>query len=315
MNGESKHDAAEYPTSMPSALKRIVLGVQYDGSPWQGWQTQLNGLTVQDKLEAALRQFTQQTVSTTCAGRTDAGVHALEQVVHFDTALERDLSAWVRGVNSFLPPSIAVRWATEVSQVNHDAGSAQERQQINQQKRGGSLQSRQEQWRQPQHDFHARFSARSRTYQYILYNHPVRSPLLEGKAGWVFRPLDVDKMQEAAQYLVGEHDFSAFRSVQCQAKSPIKTMHEIRIMRRGDMIMLTLHANAFLHHMVRNIVGSLIYVGNGTQPSTWLAEVLEQRERKLAAPTFMPDGLYLAKIDYDPEWQLPQIDTRNFLWP
>tara|TARA_R110001599_G_scaffold171353_1_gene362469 strand:+ start:488761 stop:489756 length:996 start_codon:yes stop_codon:yes gene_type:complete len=331
MNGESNHDGVEHATAMPRALKRIVLGVQYDGAPWQGWQTQLNGLTVQDKLEAALRQFTQQTVSTTCAGRTDAGVHALEQVVHFDTALERDLSAWVRGVNAFLPSSIAVRWATEISHVNHAAGLAQEheqeRQQINSQERpqesqqerpqerAGSQQSQQEQWRQPQRDFHARFSARSRTYQYVLYNHPVRSPLLEGKAGWVFRALDVDKMQEAAQYLVGEHDFSAFRSVQCQAKSPIKTMHEISIVRRGDMIMLTLHANAFLHHMVRNIVGSLIYVGNGTQPSTWLNDVLEQRERKLAAPTFMPDGLYLAKIDYDPKWRLPQIDIQNFLWP
>lgn len=307
MNGESNHDAADHGITAERRPKRLVLGVQYDGAPWQGWQTQLNGLTVQDKLEAALQQFTQQTVSTICAGRTDAGVHALEQVVHFDTMLERDLSAWVRGVNSFLPPSIAVRWATEVSNVKQgvEKEQAQER----------NKKSKQEKWHNQEHDFHARFSARSRTYQYVLYNHPVRSPLLEGKAGWVFRALDVDKMQEAAQHLLGEHDFSAFRSAQCQAKSPIKTIYEIRIVRRGDMIMLTLHANAFLHHMVRNIVGSLIYVGNGTQPSTWLKEVLEQRERKLAAPTFMPDGLYLAKIDYDPKWQLPQIDTQNFLWP
>src|SRR5690606_11174937 len=164
------------------------------------------------------------------------------------------------------------------------------------------------------HEFHARFSARSRTYQYVLYNNPIRSPLLEGKAGWVFRTLDVDKMREAAQYLLGEHDFSAFRSAQCQAKSPIKTMHEIRIGRRGDMLMFTLHANAFLHHMVRNIIGSLVFVGNGTQPPLWLKEVLEKRERKLAAPTFMPDGLYLAKIDYDPKWKLPQTEIQNFLW-
>lgn len=274
MNGES---------GSSGETKRIVLGVQYDGAPWQGWQTQLNGLTVQDKLEFALWKFTQHEISTSCAGRTDAGVHAIEQVVHFDTALDRDMQSWVRGVNTFLPPSIAVRWATEV------AGNTDE-------------------------NFHARFSARSRTYQYVLYNNQVRSPLLEGKAGWVFRTLDVDKMREAAAHLIGEHDFSSFRSVQCQAKSPVKSMYAIRIEQRGDLIMFTVHANAFLHHMVRNIIGSLIYVGNGTQPPAWLKELLEAQDRKIAAPTFMADGLYLAKIDYDPKWKLPQIDTQNFLW-
>ncbi|MFJ7565909.1 tRNA pseudouridine(38-40) synthase TruA [Herminiimonas sp. NPDC097707] len=274
MNGES----GDAITS-----RRIVLGVQYDGAPWQGWQTQLNGLTVQDKLEFALYKFTQQTITTACAGRTDAGVHALEQVVHFDTTLERDMQSWVRGVNTFLPSSIAVRWASEVA---HD----------------------------PAENFHARFSARSRTYHYMLYNNPVRSPLLEGKAGWVFRTLDIAKMQEAAVHLLGQHDFSAFRSVQCQAKSPVKTMYAIKIERRGDLIMFTVHANAFLHHMVRNIVGSLIYVGNGTQAPSWLKEVLTGQERKFAAPTFMPDGLYLAQIDYDPKWQLPQTEIQNFLW-
>lgn len=274
MNGESDSSGQ---------AKRIVLGVQYDGAPWQGWQTQLNGLTVQDKLELALGKFTQQEVSTSCAGRTDAGVHAIEQVVHFDTLLERDMQSWVRGVNTFLPSSIAVRWATEV------VTDADE-------------------------NFHARFSARSRTYQYVLYNNQVRSPLLEGKAGWVFRTLDVDKMREAAVHLLGEHDFSSFRSVQCQAKSPVKTMYAIKIEQRGDLIMFTVHANAFLHHMVRNIIGSLIYVGNGSQPSAWLKELLEAQDRKIAAPTFMADGLYLAKIDYDPKWKLPQIGTQNFLW-
>ncbi len=265
-------------------LKRIVLGVQYDGEPWQGWQTQAHGFTVQDKLEFALSKFTLQEISTSCAGRTDAGVHAIEQVVHFDTDLDRDTQSWVRGVNTFLPASIAVRWATEVV-VDDTPGN-----------------------------FHARFSARSRTYQYMLYNNHVRSPLLEGKAGWVFRTLDVDKMREASSHLMGEHDFSSFRSVQCQAKSPIKTMHAIKIEQRGDLMMFTLHANAFLHHMVRNIVGSLVYVGNGSQPSRWIAELLTAKDRKFAAPTFMADGLYLAKIDYDPKWQLPQADTQNFLW-
>lgn len=263
--------------------KRIVLGVQYDGAPWQGWQTQLNGLTVQDQLELALGKFTRQEVVTSCAGRTDAGVHAIEQVVHFDTMLDRDVQSWVRGANAFLPPSIAVRWATEVA---YDSAE----------------------------NFHARFSARSRTYQYVLYNNQVRSPLLEGKAGWVFRTLDVNKMREAAAYLLGEHDFSSFRSVQCQAKSPIKTMYAITIEQRDDLFRFTVHANAFLHHMVRNIIGSLIYVGNGRQPSAWMKEVLEARDRKFAAPTFMADGLYLAKIDYDPKWKLPQTDTQNFLW-
>lgn len=263
--------------------KRIVLGVQYDGAPWQGWQTQPHGETVQDRLEAALRQFAGTDVATTCAGRTDAGVHALEQVVHFDTSLDRDMNSWVRGVNTFLPPSIAVRWATAV------AGDAEQ-------------------------EFHARFSARSRTYQYVLYNNPVRAPLLDGKAGWAFRPLDVDRMREGAAHLLGEHDFSSFRSVQCQAKSPVKTMYTIDLQRHGDILLLTLHANAFLYHMVRNIVGSLIFVGTGARPADWMKELLEGRDRKVAAPTFMPDGLYLAKIDYDPNWNLPQTPPQNFLW-
>lgn len=267
--------------------KRIVLGVQYDGAPWQGWQTQPHAQTVQDQLELALHKFTGQPVPTICAGRTDTGVHALEQVVHFDIPLERDLVSWVRGVNAFLPASIAVRWATEVA-----SGTELHREQ----------------------DFHARFSAHARTYQYVLYNNPTRSPLLEGKAGWVFRPLDIDRMREAAAHLVGEHDFSTFRSVQCQAKSPVKTMHAINIERRGDIFLFTLHANAFLYHMVRNLIGSFVFVGTGARPSIWMKELLEGRDRKIAAPTFMPDGLYLAKIDYDPKWNLPQAAPQNFLW-
>jgi tRNA pseudouridine38-40 synthase len=273
---------------MTGEPKRIVLGVQYDGAPWQGWQTQPSGLTVQDTLERAIRQFTGSDIATSCAGRTDAGVHALEQVVHFDTDLQREAASWVRGVNTFLPPSIAVRWATEVP---HAAGQPDSQ------------------------TFHSRFSARSRLYQYLLYNHPVRSPLLIGRAGWAFRPLDIEAMREAATHLVGEHDFSAFRSVQCQAKTPVKLMHQIQIEQRGDFWRFTLHANAFLHHMVRNIVGSLLVVGNGSRSVAWLKEVRDGKDRKYAAPTFMPDGLYLAKIDYDPKWKLPQEETRHFLWP
>lgn len=264
-------------------MKRIALGIQYDGKSWHGWQTQPAGGTVQDTLEAAMKRFALVDIDTTCAGRTDAGVHALEQVVHFDTELDREMFSWVRGVNAFLPPSIAVRWAHDVTGDGHDP-------------------------------FHARFSAAARTYHYVIYNHPVRSPLMSGKAGWTFRPLDVEPMREAALHLLGKHDFSSFRAAECQAKSPVKTIREIRIERRGDMIILTLTADAFLHHMVRNIVGTLIVVGNGNQSPSWLKEILEGKDRSRAAPTFMPDGLYLAKIAYDEKWQLPQEDVNLFPW-
>jgi tRNA pseudouridine38-40 synthase len=259
-------------------LNRIALGLQYDGAPWHGWQTQLSRNTVQDCLEAALRRFTTEEIRTVCAGRTDSGVHALEQVVHFDAHAERDTFSWIRGVNSFLPPSIAVRWACNVAGDGPGGGDG----------------------------FHARFSATSRTYQYLLYNHPVRSPLLAGRAGWMFHPLDVDAMQLAAKALVGQHDFSAFRAVECQARTPVRTMHALQVRRQGNMVIFTVKANAFLHHMVRNIVGSLIFVGKGRKPPEWIGELLEGGDRTVAAPTFMPDGLYLAKIDYDDVWCLPQ---------
>lgn len=259
-------------------MKRIALGIQYDGAAWKGWQTQPDGNTVQDVLETALGRFAATRIRTVCAGRTDAGVHALEQVVHFDTGVAREPFSWVRGVNAFLPPSVAVRWA-------HDLGDVT----------GGGEDA-----------FHARFSARSRTYHYVIYNYPVRSPLLVGRAGWVFQPLDAEAMHRAAQHLIGEHDFSAFRAVECQARTPVRAMHAISVQRRGDMVMFTLTANAFLHHMVRNIVGALVYVGKGRQNEAWMGELLRGRNRSVAAPTFMADGLYLAKIDYDPRWGLPQ---------
>mgnify|MGYP003384825039 CR=1 FL=1 len=262
-------------------MTRIALGVQYEGSHWQGYQTQPHGKTVQDSLEAALHQFGRHTFDTTCAGRTDTGVHALEQVVHFDTDLVRSMYSWVNGVNAFLPPSIVVRWAHEVPE---------------------QLDGR---------EFHARFAARARTYHYILYNNPVRSPIFNRRAGWVFRRLDEERMRTAAQYLLGTHDFSAFRASHCQAKTPIKDMYEINIVRQGDFITFTLRASAFLHHMVRNIVGSMIYVGTGAKPIEWMNEVLLSGNRSLAAPTFMPDGLYLAHIDYDPRWGLPQEKQTN----
>ena len=265
-------------------MKRIVLGVQYDGKPWLGWQGQPHGQTVQDKLEFALKAIADAPIKVSCAGRTDAGVHALEQVVHFDTDIDRPLTSWVRGVNAHLPDSIAVRWSSEIIQP---ADSEQ--------------------------DFHSRYSATARTYHYVLYNHSVRSPILSGRAGWVFRPLDEQKMLEAAQYLLGEHDFSSFRATSCQAKSPVKQMYSISIVRQGNLIFCTLKASAFLHHMVRNIVGSLIVVGVGNQPPEWMREVLLTCDRSIAAPTFMPDGLYLAKVDYHPKWNLPQqVTTDNW---
>ncbi len=265
-------------------MKRIVLGVQYDGTPWRGWQTQLSGDTVQDRLEAALKKIGQRDIAVTCAGRTDAGVHAVEQIVHFDTDLDRELFSWVRGVNAFLPPSIAVRWAHHIKSDSTDS-------------------------------FHARFSATARTYQYVVYNHAVRSPIFAGKVGWVFRPLGLEPMRIAAQYLLGVHDFSAFRSAECQANSPVRTMHDIRIEQRDNLIIFTLRANAFLHHMVRNIVGSLIFIGKGKYSPEWLNEILQTRDRSYAAPTFMPDGLYLTKVDYDRKWNLPQQSGQIFPWP
>ena len=265
-------------------MRRIALGVQYVGTTWSGYQKQPDRNTVQDRLEIALEKFACTPLATTCAGRTDAGVHGIEQVIHFDSELDRATQSWVRGVNTFLPDSIAVRWAHET---------------------------------QPELDgleFHARFSARARTYHYVLYNHPTPSALLANRAGWVFRPLDLDAMRDAARHLVGEHDFSAFRAASCQANTPVKLMHEVSIQRYGDVIVFTVRASAFLHHMVRNIVGSLVYVGIGRQPPGWMGEVLASRSRDVAAPTFMPDGLYLAKIDYDPRWGLPQEAASPLPW-
>ena len=265
-------------------MTRIVLGVQYIGTGWNGYQKQPERNTVQDRLEMALEKFACTPLATTCAGRTDTGVHAIEQVVHFDTDLVRPTQAWVRGVNTFLPDSIVVRWAKEVP-LGEDGL-----------------------------EFHARFSARSRTYHYVLYNHPTPSALLSNRAGWMFRPLDVERMIEAARHLIGTHDFSAFRASSCQAKTPVKDMHEVRIERHGDIIVFTLRASAFLHHMVRNIVGSLVYVGLGRQEPDWMHEVLESRSRDVAAPTFMPDGLYFARIEYDPCWKLPQEAVAPLPW-
>jgi tRNA pseudouridine38-40 synthase len=257
---------------------RLALGLSYRGGGYQGWQSQPGGRTVQDTLEAALLRFADVPVRTVCAGRTDAGVHALNQVVHFDTDVERDTFSWVRGSNRYLPADVAVQWCQAV-----DAG------------------------------FHARNGALGRRYAYLVLESPVRPALEAGLAGWVFRPLEGDAMREAASHLIGEHDFSAFRSSECQAASPVKTLRHIGISRRGAYWRFDFEASAFLHHMVRNLMGCLVAVGQGTRSPQWLADVLKARDRSLAAPTFSADGLYFLGPHYDASWQLPDR-TPGFDW-
>ena len=257
---------------------RIALGVEYDGSGFCGWQTQPRGCAVQDALERALAEIAGAPVATVSAGRTDAGVHALGQVVHFDAAVERPEAAWVRGVNTLLPPACAVNWSHPV------AG-----------------------------EFHARYSARARCYRYLLLNHPVRPAADQGRVGWFHLPLDLEKMQRAARLLVGEHDFSAFRSAECQAKTPVRTLSRLDVARRGDHVVFDFRANAFLHHMVRNIVGCLVYVGKGKCPPEWVGEVLAGRDRSRAAPTFGAAGLYLTRVEYDEHWGLPAASRSTLI--
>lgn len=258
-------------------MHRVALGIAYDGSGWQGWQTQPGGQTVQDQLELALEAFAGVEVSTICAGRTDTGVHATAQVVHVDVPFEREPVAWVRGVNSHLPESIAVQWAEPVTQA-----------------------------------FHARFSAIGRSYTYLILNTPHRHPLWSKRAGWCFRALDADLMNDAARLLLGQHDFSSFRSSQCQAATPIRTMTHASVERHGDFLIVRFTANAFLHHMVRNLVGELVYLGQGRTNLLHFKEVLHSRDRRRAAPTFAPGGLYLTGVQYPQELLTADI-TANAL--
>jgi tRNA pseudouridine38-40 synthase len=254
-------------------MARVALGISYDGRPWQGWQTQPHRLTVQDTLERAIAEFLTVPSPTICAGRTDTGVHGLGQVVHLDTMIERSDESWVRGVNAHLPASISIQWAQHVGD-----------------------------------DFHARFSATERTYTYIILNTRVRQPLWDGRAGWVYQGLDLEKMRQAAKCLVGVHDFTSFRSSQCQAKSPIRTMHAIDLVKKGDLIFVTLRANAFLHHMVRNIIGAFLQVGQGREPVSFIDHLLTVCDRTQGAPTFSPDGLYLTAVKY-PGFEFPEISN------
>ena len=258
---------------------RIALGVAYRGTAYHGWQSQPDGQTVQDMMERALLKFAAQPVRTVCAGRTDAGVHALNQVLHFDTPLRRDTPSWVRGVNTHLPADVAVQWCRVVPA-----------------------------------DFHARNAARRRRYVYVLLQSAVRPALEHGLVGWVFKTLDGAAMQAGADVLLGEHDFSSFRAAACQALSPVKTLHKLHVSRRGAYWTFDFEGSAFLHHMVRNIMGCLLAVGKGLREPAWMNEVLHARSRDAAAPTFSAAGLYFLGPNYDTALDLPtQVPAHHWL--
>lgn len=257
---------------------RLALGIRYNGQAYEGWQSQRSGRTVQDHLESALGKFADRPISTLCAGRTDAGVHGLMQVVHFDTDVERETISWVRGTNRYLPADVAVQWARLVPAA-----------------------------------FHCRASALSRRYLYVLSQSPVRPSLDAGRVGWSMYPLDGDAMRAAAALLIGRHDFSSFRASACQALSPVKDLRRIAITRHGEGDRCRWHfefeADAFLHHMIRNLMGSLVRIGRGDERPDWIGQVLAARSRKVAAPTFSAAGLYFLGPLYDAQWGLPDEAT------
>lgn len=271
----------EGPAALPAlrvSTSRLALGISYRGQAYSGWQSQLSERTVQDALESALSKFADAPVRSVCAGRTDAGVHGINQVAHIDPPCRRDPASWVRGTNRYLPSDLAVQWCMPVDGA-----------------------------------FHARFSAMGRRYAYLLLESPVRPALEAGLCGWVFRRLDMAAMQSAAARLIGEHDFSAFRSSQCQAASPVKTLRHIEIRRIGDYWRFDFDGSAFLHHMVRNIMGCLLAIGTGRHPPDWMGDVLASRARVNAAPTFSPAGLYFLGPYYDAQWGLP-ASTPAMAW-
>ncbi len=253
---------------------RIALGIEYDGTEFLGWQRLAHGRSVQGVVEAALARVAAHPVAVTCAGRTDAGVHARCQVVHFDSDAVRSERAWVLGANSNLPRDVAVLWARPVADT-----------------------------------FHARFCAHARHYRYTLLNRPVRAALDARCMAWERVPLDAEAMHAAAQALLGENDFSAFRTAQCQARTPMRNVHRIRVQRHGAIVIVDISANAFLHHMVRNIVGSLLPIGRGEQPVAWLAQLLRGRDRSVAGPTAAAAGLVFVAPGYPAQWNLPATCT------
>lgn len=250
---------------------KIALGIEYDGSRYCGWQRQAEVISVQACLEQALSKVANEPIGVFCAGRTDAGVHATGQVVHFTTQAVRQDAAWTMGVNANLPPDIAVRWVKTVDG-----------------------------------DFHARFSATARRYRYVIYNHRYRPAVLARGVTHFYHPLDAARMERAGQCLLGENDFTSFRAVHCQSRSPWRNVNHLKVTRHGAYIVVDIKANAFVHHMVRNIVGSLMEVGCGNQPEAWIAELLAAKDRTLAAATARAEGLYLVAVDYPARFALPR---------
>ena len=261
-------------------MQRIALGLRYDGTDYHGWQIQEGLNTVQGAVEKALSAVANHPVHVTCAGRTDAGVHATAQTIHFDTRAERRDYSWVFGVNSNLAHDISILWAKPVSA-----------------------------------DFHARYTATARRYRYILYNHEIRPGIVRKAVGWYYRPLDECLMIAAAQHLLGEHDFSSFRGSDCQAKSAVRTIHQIEIFRMRRMVVIEVQANAFLLHMVRNIVGVLLAIGAGQHSPEWARQVLQARDRTQGGMTISPAGLYLVAVDYPAQFKLPRMPLGPFFLP
>lgn len=255
---------------------RIALGIEYNGHGYYGWQYQPGLPTIQGALEEALSKIANEPIYLFCAGRTDASVHATGQVIHFDTRAKRHIDAWIWGANSYLPPSIVVRWAKQVD-----------------------------------YHFHARFTAVARRYRYIIFNHPIRPAILSNRVTWHYYPLDVTSMQDAIPYLLGEQDFSSFRSSQCNSKTPMRCVLDCMIKRQGDYVILEIEANAFLHHMVRNIVGVLFKIGEGLKSSAWMEEVLKSKKRTAAAETAPPDGLYLIQVKYPKPYVFPTAELQQ----
>jgi tRNA pseudouridine38-40 synthase len=258
---------------------RMAMGVEYDGHGFCGWQYQDHSPSVQQAVETALSKVADRPVRVICAGRTDTGVHATEQVIHFDIDVERPDRSWIFGANANLPPQVAILWVTPVTD-----------------------------------EFHARFSAVRRRYRYVIYNRQIRPTFLAARTSWDYRPLDEQRMAEAAGCLVGQHDFSSYRAQGCQAKSPVRTVHYLNISRQGELIFMDIEANAFLHHMVRNIAGVLMAIGAGERPVEWAQEVLEYRDRTLGGVTAPPFGLYLTGVDYPEQHVLPQLRSSSAIW-
>ncbi len=258
---------------------KIALGLEYDGREFHGFETQPNGRTVQACLEAALSKVADQPVKVICAGRTDAGVHALGQIVHFVSQAERPLNAWVFGANSNLPEDVSVNWSRAVPE-----------------------------------EFHARFSATARRYRYLILNRATRPATLRGRVSWEYRPLEVERMQAASCYLLGEHDFSSFRGAGCQSRSSRRRIYRLEVSRRGPFVLIDVTANAFLQHMVRNIAGVLVDIGAGKSPVNWAEKVLRAADRRQGGVTAPPDGLYLAQVDYPAQYRLPAVPPESGLW-